>query len=364
MARIPLELVGLGGRGADEVVLRADVGDLGVEPHDLPGAIPLDASLFNHATVGAVLRGHLEGAVRPGAIDDEVGADVRALRVSGEVTRVRGGGDGQVIAGFDVHAARDPTEVFGHEGHAGGTAIAIPVALDMDVNRLPRHEDRGDLALQTAVVIRHRDERLGGRFEDGHVAIVVEVESGVASGQVAGGEAVLSRGVHVEQIPRGGHGGNQVERGSLRVDGHRKGVIAAASDGTSGQGEEGGIEMVAVPQHGPVIADLIRAAEGKAIGPGVVEPHRQAAGGNADVQTFHIAGVQRVPIGIEHSEGGFLREGVRDDVDFQAVQVLPDEHGVEKGGGAAVRIIHREAHGVQSGLVPDHGGGRFARGAR
>ena len=234
----------------------------------------------------------------------------------------------------------------------------------MDVDGLPGHEDRGDLALQAAVVIRHRDERFGGRLEDRHVAVVIEVEARIASGQVTGGEAVLSRGVHIEQIPGGGHGGNQVQRGTLRVDGHREGIIAAASDGTSCQGEEGGIEMVAVPQHGPVIADLIRAAEGKAIGPGVVEPHRQAAGGNADVQTFHIAGVQRVPIGIEHGEGGLLREGIRDDVDFQAVQVLPDEHGVEKGGGAAVRIIHREAHGVQSGLVPDHGGGRFARGAR
>ena len=122
--------------------------------------------------------------------------------------------------------------------------------------------------------------------------------------------------------------------------------------------------MVAVPQHGPIIADLIRATEGKAVGSGVKEPHRQAAGGNANVQAFHIAGVQRVAIGIEYGEGGFLREGVRGDVDFQAVQVLPDEHGIEERGGAAVRIAHREAHGVQSRLVPDHGGGRFARGGR
>ena len=271
VAGVPFELVRLGGRGADEVVLGSDVGDLRIEANNLPDAVALDAALVDHAAIGVVFGGHFECAVRSEAVDGQVGTDVGALRVSSEVTGVRCGGDGKEIAGFDVHAAGDAAEVGRFERHTGiarGTQTAI--AFDVHVDGLSADEHGGDRTLQSAIVFGHGNEGFGRRLEDCHVTVVVKVDARVAIRQPARREPVLTGGIDLEHIPAALERGGQELHTVFGRNHQGQGIITAAARWASSQGQLGRIEVFAIPKDRSVIPDLIGPTNGEAVGAGVM----------------------------------------------------------------------------------------------
>ena len=101
--------------------------------------------------------------------------------------------------------------------------------------------------------------------------------------------------------------------------------------------------MLAVPQDGSVIADLVGAADAESVGARVEKPDGETSVRYTDIQSFRVSGVQGVSVGIEDGKRGLLRKGVRRDVNLQPVQVLPGVNGIDEvdvppSGSLTVRV--------------------------
>ena len=128
VAGVPFKLIRLSGWSSNEVIFSSNIGDFRVKAHNLSGAVALDAAFRNHASIGIALGGQFQCAESPWAIDDEVRSNVGALGVTCQEAGVWRGGNGQVVAGFNVHTAGNATEEFCLEGN---TAISSHCSLHL-----------------------------------------------------------------------------------------------------------------------------------------------------------------------------------------------------------------------------------------